>query len=131
MLAGIPGVINVSDDILVYAKTAKEHHQRLTTVLERLKVSGLTLHKEKCAFLKRKISFFGYVFSEAGVAPDPEKVKDVQNAPAPTTVTEVRSFLGMVNYCGRFIQNLTTLTQPLRELTKTRAMWEWGPIQEQ
>ena len=61
VLAGIPGVVNVSDDILVYATTAKEHNQRLLKVLERIKKAGLTLHREKCEFLKRTISFFGYV----------------------------------------------------------------------
>ncbi|KAJ1093273.1 hypothetical protein NDU88_006378, partial [Pleurodeles waltl] len=116
LLVGLPGTINVSDDILVHAPTVAEHNARLQKVLQRIQDSGLTLHRQKCEFLRDRIQFFGYMFSENGVAPDPAKVNDIKDASPPTTVTEVRSFLGMVNYCGRFIKDLSNLTQPLRNL---------------
>lgn len=64
------------------------------------------------------------------MSPDPMKVRDIQTAPAPSTVSGVRSFMEMMNYCGRFIRNLTDLTAPLRELTKSNVTWDWGPEQE-
>lgn len=85
---------------MIHAKTIPVHNARLVQVLLRIQEAGLTLHKEKCEFLKRKLQFFGYTFSAEGVNPDPAKVQDIKNAPAPANVTEVRSFLGMINYCG-------------------------------
>lgn len=130
VLSGLPGVLNVSDDLLIYASSIEDHHCRLRGVIQRIKESGLTLHKEKCQFLKNKISFFGYTFSDRGVAPDPDKVRDVQEAPAPSNISEIRSFLGMVNFCGRFVPDLSNLTKPLRELMKSATTWQWGPEQE-
>ena len=129
VLSGLEGVLNVSDDILVHAPTMEEHLTRLKAVFQLLRESGLTLHKEKCEFLKSEVWFFWYRFSDAGVGPD--KVKEIQSAPSPTTVTGVRSFLGMVTYCGQFMQNLTDLTKPLRELTKSTSPWVWVSKQEQ
>ena len=110
VLAGLPGVLNLSDDILIYAATIGEHHARLRGILQRIPDAGLPLHKEKSEFMKQQIRFFGHTLSAAGVALDPEKVKDLQSAPSPTTISEVQSFLGIVNYCGRFIPNVTSLT---------------------
>ncbi|KAJ1186730.1 hypothetical protein NDU88_003511 [Pleurodeles waltl] len=95
-----------------------------------LQKQGLKLHKDKCDFLKEEICFFGYHFSKHGVGPDPQKVKDIQEAPAPTTVTGVRSFLGMVTYYGQFMKNLADITGPLRQLTQANQPWVWGEEQE-
>lgn len=113
LLMDLPGVMNVGDDIFIHTKTIAEHNAQLTKVLQRIQEAGLTLHRNKCKFLKQTLQFFGYVISASGVTPDPEKVRDIKGAPTPTTVTEIISFLGMVNYFGRFIRDLTTLTQPL------------------
>lgn len=61
---------------------------------------------------------------------DPKKVATVKKAPAPKNPGEVRSFLGLVTYCGRFIPGLATLTEPLRELTKKDRLWNWSPIHQ-
>ncbi|XP_064468936.1 uncharacterized protein K02A2.6-like [Ornithodoros turicata] len=89
VLAGIPGVINTSDDIL------------------------------------RELTFFGHIFSEKGIKPDPAKVQGFLNMPPPRDVSEVRSLLGMITYYGRFIPNLAQLTAPLRSLTKKETPWNW------
>ncbi|KAJ1181498.1 hypothetical protein NDU88_006705 [Pleurodeles waltl] len=130
LLADLPGTINVSDDILIPAPTMAEHHVRLQSVLQRIQDAGITLHRRKCEFLKDRIQFFGYIFSANGVDPDPAKVNDIRSAPPPNSVTEVRSFLGMVNFCGRFIKDLSNLSQPLRRLTKNSESWDWGPDEQ-
>ena len=125
----LPGVLNVSDDILVFGTSKAEHDLRLHAVMQRLREVNLTLNKDKCVFAADRVTYFGHVFSADGISADPRKVEAIQSIPEPQTVSEVRSFLGMVNYCGRFIPGLATVSAPLRHLTKSDSEWEWGPIQ--
>ena len=101
-LHGCPGVRNISDDIIVYGKNQAEHDQNLEAVLQRIKDKGLTLNKQKCLFGVSEITFFGFKISAAGVSPDDQKIDAIKNARCPTNPNEVRSFLGLVNYCARF-----------------------------
>lgn len=66
----------------------------------------------------KKIEFFGHTFSEHGISPDPSKIEAIQILPVPGNVKKLRSFLGMVNYCGRFVNNISSYTEPLRRLLK-------------
>ena len=116
-LGGIPGVLNVSDDILVYGKSPEEHDNNLKQVLSRLCEKGLTLNKKKCAFSQDNI------FSKEDMSPDPDKVSTLNNASAPSNPTEVRSLLGMANYCSHFIPNYATITEPMREVMKKDTKW--------
>ena len=125
-LQGLEGTLNISDDILIYATTEDELQQRLHACRQRLRACNLTLNKDKCQFNKRKIEFFGHVFTSSGVSPDPRKVEAIANASEPTNAQEVRSLLGLVTYCSRFIPDLATISAPLRELTKENAKWEWN-----
>ena len=117
--------INLSDDILVYGRTQEDHDQALKKTFQRLREKGLTLHRNKCTFSKNSLEFFGYVFSDKGISADPKKVEAIVNLQSPSNATEVRSLLGMSNYCSRFISGYATLTQPLRELTQKNTPWEW------
>ena len=126
-LEGIPGALNISDDILVFGKTQSAHDHALEAVFQRLKERGLTLNKSKCEYSKDKVEFFGYVFSGDGIAPDPKKIEDIINLQTPTSASEVRSLLGMTNYCSRFIPDYATKTEPLRRLTHKDQPWEWTP----
>lgn len=126
-LQGLEGTLNISDDILIYADNEEEHQKRLHACLQRLRDCNLTLGRNKCEFGKSKIEFFGHVFSQDGVSPDPLKVQAIASAQDPANVQEVRSLLGLVTYCSRFIPNLATLSAPLRELTKDKVKWEWTP----
>lgn len=117
-LMGLNGVVNVSDDILIFSKSLDEHHRHLRAVLRRLAESGLTLHRAKCQFYLQEVEFFGYKFSNKGMQVDPAKARAIQSATVLQSAQEVRSFLGMASYCGRFIPHLATLSEPLRNLTK-------------
>ncbi|XP_049522663.1 uncharacterized protein LOC125945132 [Dermacentor silvarum] len=130
VLTNIPNVLNVSDDILAYGKTEKEHDEALKATLECLLASGLTLNVKKCKFYQQELTFFGHVFSNKGVQPDPTKVSAVIGASPPTSASEVKSLLGLVNYCGWFIPNLAHLTQPLRKLAAKGEDWCWTDIQQ-
>lgn len=124
-LEGIDGAKNISDDILVFGKSHEEHDQNLRAVFQRLREKGLTLNKSKCEYSKDKLEFFGYVFSKDGISPDPKKVEEVVNLSTPSTASEVRSLLGMTNYCSRFIPDYATKTEPLRKLTHKDQPWHW------
>ncbi len=85
----------------------RENHDRaLSECLTRLQEHKLTLNLEKCKFPKKNLEFFGLVFTEHGVRPDPKKVEAFANTKQPTTVSEVRSLLGMANYSSKFIKKL-------------------------
>ena len=93
--------------------------------MERLREKGLTLNADKCWFQISKIEFIGYVLSEKGIAPTEEKVKAVLEAKEPATASEVRSFLGLVNFCSRFIPDLATTAEPLKRLTRKNVAFSW------
>ena len=130
VLHGVEGALNISDDITVFGVTQKEHDERLKQVIERLCEANLTLNKEKCQIGMDQITFMGHILSAHGIGPTEERVKDLVNAPRPTNISEVKSFLGLVNFSGRFIENLATKAYPLRKLTKKGATFDWGPEQE-
>ena len=98
-------------------------------MFERLKERGLTLNRNKCEFNKTRLEFFGFIFSAGGISADPKKVAALQQASDPQDPTEVRSLLGMANYCSRFIKDFASIAAPLRDLTKKDTPWHWSPEQ--
>ena len=97
--------------------------------MRRLRECGLTLKLEKCQFSMSELTFMGHVLSSRGVGVAADKVKAVVEAREPGSASEVRSFLGPVNYSRRFIPDLATLSEPLRRLTKKGVEFQWGPEQ--
>ena len=129
-LHGLSGVINISDDILVYGNCKTSHDENLKAVLTRLEEKGLTLNYNKCEFNTDKISFYGHIFSKDGLSPDPAKINAIKNCSAPNNIDEVRSPLGMTNYVSRFIRDYSTITEPIRRLMKSKTEWQWSDEQE-
>lgn len=131
LINGIPGVTNFLDDILVTGKTEEQHITNLNLVFERLDKEGLTVRKEKCTFFAPEVSYLGFIVSEQGIRTDPKKVEAVSRAPPPTNVSELKSFLGMVNFCSKFIKDYSRILLPLFDLLKKNAPWVWGKSQQQ
>ena len=129
VLAGIEGVQNISDDVIVHGPTQKIHDQRLHAVLKRLRDRGLTLN-QKCQFNMSKLVFMGIMLSEKGIGPTEERVRALVEAKEPENQSEVRSFLGLANYSARFIPQFSTLTEPLRVLLKKDVPFKFGPQQK-
>ena len=126
ILAGSEGTVCMMDDILVYGQNVEEHDRRLTAVLERLAVAGLTLNKAKCSFCTDEVKFLGHVVSSRGIAADPEKISAIMKFPAPQSIAELRRFLGMVNYLGKFSAQLAESTPALRLLLSKTSSWDWN-----
>lgn len=130
-LEGLRGVCNISDDIIVFGENQLEHDKNLEAVFKRLSERNLTLNKDKCEFNKSQLEFYGYVFGANRISADPRKVDAIKTAEIPKNVSEVGSFLGMTNYVERFIPNYSTITAPLRDLTKNNVNFEWGKNQQE
>jgi len=111
-------VVVFIDDILIYSKTKNEHAEHLRIVLTRLREHQLYAKFSKCEFWLDKVHFLGHVLSAEGVAVDPGKVEEVLNWKPPTTVHEVRSFLGMAGYYRRFIPDFSRVAKPITTLLK-------------
>ena len=115
------------DDILIFSATLEEHLSHLKQVFSRIRLHNLKLKLKKCSFLQTETKYLGFVINEQGVKPDPDKVKAIRTMSAPTTVKEVRSFLGMCSYYRRFIPNFSQISTPLVQLTKKYAKFKWSP----
>ena len=121
----IEGTMNLIDDIIVFGKTQEEHDTALLKLLQRCEDKGLTLNLSKCLFSQKTLTFFGFVFSDQGMHPDPAKLDEIKNMPAPEDVKALQSFLGLMNYFKRFIPQYSTLTHPLRQLLRKHVSWRW------
>ena len=99
-------------------------------VLQQLRDSGLTLNGDKCQFRLPKLTFFGHELSKKGVAPSEEKIAAVVNARAPKNISEVRSFVQLVQYSAKFIPNFSQEAEPLRKLLRKGQVFVWGIAQQ-
>jgi hypothetical protein len=119
-------VVVFIDDILVYSKNEDEHTEHLHIVLQRLRDHCLYAKLSKCDFWLREIKFLGHTISQDGISVDPEKVQEVMNWKPPTTVRQIRSFLGLAGYYQRFIPDFSRIAKPLTELLKKGVKYEWS-----
>ena len=99
--------------------------KNLRHVFHRIRAAGLKLQPNKCAFCQKKVSFLGYIISQAGIVTDLRKTEKVISWPLPTTKPEVQQFLGLANYYCRFIKNLSKIAKPLHKLTEKNASFLW------
>nr|GEU37230.1 putative reverse transcriptase domain-containing protein [Tanacetum cinerariifolium] len=118
------------DDILIYFKTREEHVENPRLVLELLKKEKLYAKFSKCEFWLRKVQFLGYVIYGNGIHVYHSKIKGVKNWKAPRTPSEVRSFLGLVGYYRRFIENFSEIANSLTILTQKCKTFDWGEEQK-
>ncbi|KAL0546152.1 hypothetical protein IC582_016058 [Cucumis melo] len=119
-------VIVFIDDILIYSKTEAEHEEHLRMVLQTLRDNKLYAKFSKCEFWLKQVSFLGHVVSKAGVSVDPAKIEAVTGWTRPSTVSEVRSFLGLAGYYRRFVENFSRIATPLTQLTWKGAPFVWS-----
>ncbi|GJU79398.1 putative reverse transcriptase domain-containing protein, partial [Tanacetum coccineum] len=123
-------VIVFIDDILIYFKTQKEHVEHLRLVLELLKKEKLYANFSKCEFWLREVQFLGQVINGNGIHVYPSKIEVVKNWKAPKTPTKVRSFLGLIGYYRRFIENFFKIAKYLIILTQKSKTFDWGEEHE-
>ncbi|XP_041940375.1 uncharacterized protein K02A2.6-like [Alosa sapidissima] len=127
ILKDIQGVQCYLDDIIIAGPTAEVHDQRLTVVLQRIKEAGLMLNLSKCNIRQKELSFLGHTVSENGLQPDATHVTAVTQAPPPTDLPKLRSFLGLTSWYSKFIPGYAAVVEPLRALLRGSESFTWTP----
>lgn len=125
------GVRIHADDFLVTGRTVEEHNKNLTEVLQRMADEGITLNPKKCAIGSTETKYLGYIISSEGIKPDPENIRAITEYPKPKNVTDVRQFLGMINYITKFLPNMADRTRHIRELLHKDKIFGWNEVHQQ
>ena len=137
LLQGQTAAVGYIDDLAVGGDTEEAHDQALEELFVRIRDFGLHLSPAKCFYGQQTTQFLGYTVGSGQLKPTEAKLKAVQDFPRPRTQTQVRSFLGLVGYHGRFIKDFHVIAGPLEELcgkTDKAPEWaqrNWGDAQEQ
>ncbi|GBG67976.1 hypothetical protein CBR_g1095 [Chara braunii] len=118
-------VIVYMNHILVYSETYHGHEQHIEWILGALRDAGFKIALEKSEFFLSEISFLGYVVTRGGLRPDSRKVAAVKETPVPTSLTQVRAFLGLASYYRRFIKGFAVIARPLTNLLRKDQPLSW------
>ena len=130
ILHGIKGVKVMLDDIAIAAGNEYEFTKILEKVFKRLNYYNIKINEKKCVFFASEITYCGYIIGKNGLQKDSSKFDAITKMLRPRNVTEVQSFIGMINYYSRFIENTSTLLKPLYELLQRNKEFKWTERQE-
>ena len=125
VLSNIDKVIIYQDDILIMTESSDEHRIILEQVIEKLRDAGIKINKKKCDFFTETVEYLGLIFDKNGVHPNKNKVRAILEAPSPTNIKEVQSFVGLCGFYRRFIKNFSSVFSPLYDLLKKDAKFRW------
>lgn len=125
IVAGCEGCAVYIDDILIFGRNKEEHDLRLQKVLKRLRDHEVLLNEQKCKYGVTEVEFLGMKLSERGVDIAADKLKAVREMREPQNVSELRSFLGYVNFMKGFVPEMSTMVEPLNMLLRTNAVFQW------
>ena len=115
------------DDILIFTDNRSKLIELTRRVLQKLKDNDLFLNLDKCTFDVEEIEYLGMIITENQIKMDPVKLAGIADWPVPTSVKQVRSFLGFGNFYRRFIGHYASIARPLNDLTKKNLVWNWSP----
>jgi hypothetical protein len=118
-------VVVFIEDILIYSKSDGDHEEHLRLVLQKLQDNQLYTKFSKCEFWIDKVPFLGHIISNGRISVDPAKVKEIMAWSIPTTVTEIRSFLGLAGYYQRFIEGFSKIAKSMTLLLEKGREFKW------
>ncbi|CAK1599216.1 unnamed protein product [Parnassius mnemosyne] len=119
--------VNYLDDLaIITTGTLDKHLEHIDIVLSKLNKAGLTCNLQKCEFICKEIRMLGFIISTEGIKTDPDKIRAIQEFPAPKKIKQLRAFLGLCNFYRRFIPNYSESIIPLCELLKKGRKFQWS-----
>jgi len=113
------------DDIFIFSKTYKEHVNHVRRVLQKLRDNQFFADRKKSQFLPKELSILGHVITRRGIQPVLGRVRKILNWPTSSNIKELKSFLGIVNYCSQFAPHLATISSLLTTMAGSTANWDW------
>ena len=121
-----PSLIYYIDDFLLATKNVDDHIERLDYVLSKLKEAGLKISPEKTKLLQKEVKFVGHIISERGIRIDEDRITPILNLQPPTTVKQLQSLLGTLNYCRKFLRHFAKIAKPLYALLQKGKKFVWN-----
>ena len=119
VLAGLENVSIYLDDVLVAGVDLDDCHKKLYTVLDRLNKANIKVNWKKCSFFVSNLPYLGHIITDKGLLPSPDKISTISKAATPKNVTELKAFLGLINYYGKFVPHLSSKLFCINYLKKT------------
>ena len=113
------------DDVVIKGTDFDAHLLSVRKVLTRIRNVGLTLNALKCCFFQTKLPYLGHVIDDGHIRLDPTRVQSILDLPAPTTVRKLKEFLGMAQFCDRFLPHYSEIASPLHHLTEAAVPFCW------
>lgn len=124
-LQGMENCVKVVDDILLFDDNLPTHFQRIHQMLMRCREHGITLNKDKLAVAEPRVRFCGYHISATGISAGEDRVSAIRDFPTPANLTDLRSFMGLVNQLSEFTPDIAAAAQPLRPLMSPKRTFTW------
>ena len=121
----------IVDDVVVYDAARETHEQHVRGFLQRCSDRSISLNAEKFKFAEDQLKFAGFILTDAGYQIDPALTEAIAKFPTPQNVTDLRSFMGLVNQLGSFTPNLAGLVEPLRTLLSSKNDFLWTENHQQ
>ena len=118
------------DDILIYGETVQEHDKNFEKVIKILKINNLTINENKTVLRAESVKFLGYIIEKDKIKTDKSRIQAIKDFPAPINKKKLQEFLGMINYCRKFIPRCATIAEPLYVLTKQGVDFIWSRTHE-
>lgn len=126
LTAGLDGVASYMDDVIVAGRDEKSHRDNLFSLLKKIEDSGFHLKMQKCEFSLCQIKYLGHIIDKNGIHSDPERTTAISNMPEPHNIATLRSYLGAVNFYGKFIREMRSIREPLDNLLKKDSKFVWS-----
>lgn len=125
ILEKLSGVCCYLDDVIISGKDEKECRERLYTVLRKLKEFKIKVNRDKCELFKGTVEYLGHLIDGTGIRPKGDNLDAILKCSRPSDVTQLKSYLGTLNFYGKFLPNLSTLLSPLYALLKAKVKYSW------
>lgn len=130
ILAEAKNVITFIDDVLIHSRTHQEHIPHVSNALRCIKKANLKLNPSKCIFGASEVAYLGHTLTSNGIKPGKDKAGAIRAAKPPTSVKQVKSFMGLCNYFRGYINRFATRAAPLFALTRQDTQWTGGELPE-